>query len=129
MSNYNLNQSILFYIQILLSSSFIFTILISISLSYNEILKLQNKKTLFSKVTEENLLIFNRGLSVLIAFGFLWLNIQDKKYVFGNYKDMKHANLQIDASFLNLISTLIVLYVALDSINNLSSSDFNNPVL
>ena len=129
MSNYNLNQSILFYIQILLSSSFIFTILISISLSYNEILKLQNKKTLFSKVTEENLLIFNRSLSVLIAFGFLWLNIQDKKYVFENYKDMKHANLQIDASFLNLISTLIVLYVALDSINNLSSSDFNNPVL
>ena len=45
MSNYNLNQSILFYIQILLSSSFIFTILISISLSYNEILKLQNKKS------------------------------------------------------------------------------------
>ena len=30
---------------------------------------------------ESKILVFNRSLSVLIAIGFLWLNIQDKKYI------------------------------------------------
>lgn len=129
MSNYNLDQVSLFYLQTLLSSGFIITILISISLSYNEILKFQNKKPLYNSEMESKILVFNRSLSVLIAIGFLWLNIQDKKYIPEDEEDLKHANLQIDASLLNLIGSLIVLYVALDSINDLNSSDFNNPAL
>ena len=129
MSNYNLDQVSLFYLQILLSSSLIASILISISLSYNEILKIQNQKPLYSQEMESNILIFNRCLSVLIAIGFLWINFQDKKYITDDDEDIKHANLQIDASVFNLIGSLIVLYVALDSINNISSSDFDNPAL
>lgn len=129
MSNYNLDQVSLFYLQILLSSGFIATILISISLSYNEILKFQNKKPLYSPEMESKVLVFYRSLSVLIAIGFLWLNIQDKQYIDEDEENIKHANLQIDASILNLLGSLIVLYVALDSINDLSSSDFDNPSL
>ncbi len=129
MSNYNLDQVSLFYLQILLSSGLIASILISISLSYNEILKIQNQKPLYSQEMESNILIFNRCLSVLIAIGFLWINFQDKKYITDDDEDIKHANLQIDASVFNLIGSLIVLYVALDSINNISSSDFDNPAL
>ena len=129
MSNYNLDQVSLFYLQILLSSGLIASILISISLSYNEILKIQNQKPLYSQEMESNILIFNRCLSVLIAIGFLWINFQDKKYITDDDEDIKHANLQIDASVFNLIGSLIVLYVALDSINNISSSAFDNPAL
>lgn len=129
MSNYNLDQVSLFYLQILLSSSFLITVLISISLSYNEILKFQNKKTLYTPEMETNILLFNRCLSVLISIGFLWLNVQDRKYTNQNESDIKYANLQIDASIFNLLGSLIVLYVAFDSINNLNSSDFDNSAL
>ena len=93
------------------------------------LLKFQNKKPLYNSEMESKILVFNRSLSVLIAIGFLWLNIQDKKYIPEDEEDLKHANLQIDASLLNLIGSLIVLYVALDSINDLNSSDFDNPAL
>ena len=129
MSNYNLDQVSLFYLQILLSSSFIATILISISLSYNEILKIQHRKPIYDYEMENKILLFNRSLSVLIAIGFLWLNVQDKKTIPEDKQDIKYANLQIDASILSLLGSLIVLYVAFDSINDVNSNDFDNPAL
>ena len=129
MSNYNLKQISLFYLQIFFSFGLIITILISISLSYNEILKLDGKKPLYEPKLEEKILVFNRMLNFLIATSFVWLNVQNKKYSKKDRENIKYADLQIEASILSLISSLLVLYVTLDNINDLSSSNFDNPVL
>ncbi len=123
MSNYNLNQTTLFYLQILLSLLFIITLIISITLSYNEILKAKNKDVLYTEDLEKNILIFNRSLAVLINIGFLAINIIDKKV---NTNQDKYANLQIDASLLTFISSLIVLYIAID---NLKSKNENSEIV
>lgn len=123
MSNYNLNQTTLFYLQILLSLLFIITLIISITLSYNEILKAKNKDVLYTENLEKNILIFNRSLAVLINIGFLAINIIDKKV---NTNQDKYANLQIDASLLTFISSLIVLYIAID---NLKSKNENSEIV
>ena len=123
MSNYNLNQTTLFYLQILLSLLFIITLIISITLSYNEILKAKNKDVLYTEDLEKNILIFNHSLAVLINIGFLAINIIDKKV---NTNQDKYANLQIDASLLTFISSLIVLYIAID---NLKSKNENSEIV
>lgn len=122
MTNYNLDQVKLFYWQILLSLGLIISIFISISLSYNEILKMENKKPLYDTELETKILIFNRSFAALIATGYLLINVIDKKE-----NNSEFSSLQIDASILSLISSLIVLYIALNSINNLSETTFENP--
>lgn len=122
MTNYNLDQVKLFYWQILLSLGLIISIFISISLSYNEILKMENKKPLYNTELETKILIFNRSFAALIATGYLLINVIDKKE-----NNSEFSSLQIDASILSLISSLIVLYIALNSINNLSETTFENP--
>ncbi len=122
MTNYNLDQVKLFYWQILLSLGLIISIFISISLSYNEILKMENKKPLYDTELETKILIFNRSFDALIATGYLLINVIDKKE-----NNSEFSSLQIDASILSLISSLIVLYIALNSINNLSETTFENP--
>lgn len=129
-SNYNLDEVKLFYAQILISAALIVSVLISITLSYNEILKLENKKALYTNNQQGKVLIFNRSFSVLIAIGFLIINIIEKRNnPNANVQDTKHTNLQIDASIFNLIAGLIVLYVAYDSINNITATDITNPEL
>lgn len=125
-SNYNLDEEKLYYIQIFLSFCLIVSILISISLSYNEVLKLKGKR-LYSKKEEINILLFNRCFSTLIAVGYLIINVIESKSS-TNSKDVFHSNLQKNASVFNLIASLIVLYVAFDS-NNLDFADFTNPEL
>ena len=123
MSNYNLNQTTLFYLQILLSLLFIITLIISITLSYNEILKAKNKDVIYTEDLEKNILIIKRSLAVLFNIGFLAINIIDKKV---NTNQDKYANLQIDASLLTFISSLIVLYIAID---NLKSKNENSEIV
>lgn len=129
-SNYELDELNLFYKQIFISVLLIITVLISITLSYNEILKIQNKKQIYTGNQEIVILLIGRCLSVLIAVGFLLINITEKNNnKQKNIKDIKHTNLQIDASILNLLASLIVLYIAYDSINDITPSDITNPEL
>lgn len=118
MTNYDLEEANLIKIQIGLSFLFLFTLIISLTLSYNELLKYQKQTPLYDKKTEDSILILNRSIAFIIAIGFLLINIKDKgikeKY---NQGDMKSAQLQIDASAITLIATIIVLYVAIDGTN------------
>lgn len=129
-SNYNLDEVKLFYLQIILSFCLIISILISVSLSYNEILKLENKKPIYDNEMEKKILIFNRIFSVLIAIGFVFINIIEKRdSEETSAKAKEYSNFQISAGILNLIASLIVLYIAIDSINNITGEDIINPEL
>lgn len=122
MSNYDLEEDYLLKIQICLSIIFIFTIFVSISLSYNSMISLEGRDKIYSDEDALNVLKLNRVISLLVALGFVLINIYDK-YVKEKYDlDKGKANLQILASIMTLISSIIVLYVAFSS----DSSIINN---
>jgi len=113
-TNYNLEELDLFKIQFILSSLFIGTLLVSMTLTYNEKLKFVGKTPLFTEKQSSDLLVLNRTISFFIAFGFLYLNIVDRKNKENDgFKNIRFADMQIGAGFLNLLGAIIVLYVAL----------------
>lgn len=125
MSNYDLEEDVLLRLQICLSIVFIFTLIISISLSYNSMMECEGKDKIYDDEDALNVLRINRIISLLVALGFVLINIYDKslkeKYNFNK----GNADLQIIASFITLLSSLIVLYVAFN--NNSSIIGNENP--
>ena len=127
MTNYDLEESELIKLQILLSFVLLFTTIISITLSYDFLLKLEKKPPIYSEKESLDILIFNRTIMFIVAALFIYINIRDKnvkeKY---NYED-EFANLQIDASLFNFIAAAIVLYVGVKSRSNITSEE--NPTI
>ncbi len=125
MSNYDLEEDVLLRLQICLSIVFIFTLIISISLSYNSMMECEGKDKIYDDEDALNVLRINRIISLLVALGFVLINIYDKsvkeKYNFNK----GNADLQIIASIITLLSSLIVLYVAFN--NNSSIIGNENP--
>lgn len=123
MSNYDLEEDVLLRFQICLSIIFIFTLIISISLSYNSMMECEGKGKIYSDEDALNVLRINRIISLLVALGFVLINIYDKsvkeKYNF----DKGNADLQIAASVITLVSSLIVLYVAFSSDSSIISNE------
>lgn len=115
MTNYDLEEVKLLQKQMMLSGILIVTILISLSLSYNEILKLEDKKALYNENFEKSLLIFNRTVAFIVAFCFVYINYVNKniKINYNKLSNLTNSNLQISASWLSVISAIIVLYVAI----------------
>ena len=63
----------------------------------------------------------------IVAAIFIYINIRDKKVKEKYDLEDEFANLQIDASVLNFIAALIVLYVGLKSGSNITSGE--NPTI
>lgn len=90
------------------------SIFISLILTYNQKLIKENKKTLLSDTNSYKLSLFNRILILSIALIFLYVNYKDYKSSNTN-KQKKKCNLQIDASILTVIASIISLYVVYNS--------------
>lgn len=90
------------------------SIFISLILTYNQKLIKENKKTLLSDTNSYKLSLFNRILILSIAIIFLYVNYKDYKSSTTN-KQKKKCNLQIDASILTIIASIISLYVVYNS--------------
>ncbi len=112
MTNYDLEESKLLRWQFGLSLLFIFTLFVSLTLTYNQILIHEKKKPLYTNKTSDDILKLNRTLGLLIALAFLYINIIDKEIKKEHNLDLKTADLQIGAGILTVISTIIVLYVS-----------------
>ena len=122
MTNYDLEERKLLKFQIFLSLIFIFTTIISISLSFNLILEFDGKNKIYNHKEADEILKINRLISVFVSFGFIYINIYDKKIKEENNLSNRFSDVQIIASLFTLVSSLIVLYVAFNS----SSSTTNN---
>ena len=125
MSNYDLEEDVLLRLQICLSIVFIFTLIISISLSYNSMMECEGKDKIYDDEDALNVLRINRIISLLVALGFVLINIYDKSVKEKYNLDKGNADLQIIASIITLLSSLIVLYVAFN--NNSSIIGNENP--
>ena len=127
MTNYNLEEAELVKVQIVLSVILLFTTIISISLSYNFLLGLEDKEPIYTEIESSEILILNRTIMFIVAAIFIYINIRDKKVKEKYDLEDEFANLQIDASVLNFIAALIVLYVGLKSGSNITSGE--NPTI
>lgn len=127
MTNYNLEEADLIKAQILLSFILLFTTIISISLSYNFLLGLEDKEQIYTEIESAEILILNRTIMFIVAAIFIYINIRDKRVKEKYNLEDEFANLQIDASVLNFIVALIVLYVGLKSGSNITSGE--NPTI
>ena len=127
MTNYNLEESELVKVQIVLSVILLFTTIISISLSYNFLLGLEDKKTIYTEKESYDILLFNRTVMFVVAAIFIYINIRDKSVKEKYNLEDEFADLQIDASLFNFIAALIVLYVGIKSGSNITSNE--NPTI
>ena len=125
MSNYDLEEDILLKFQICLSIIFIFTLIISITLSYNSMMECEGKNKIHSDDDALNILRINRIISLIVALGFVLINVYDKSVKEKYNLDKESADLQILASIITLVSSLIVIYVAFS--NNSSIISNENP--
>lgn len=127
MTNYDLEESELIKLQILLSFVLLFTTIISITLSYDFLLKLKKKPPIYSEKESLDILIFNRTIMFIVAALFIYINIRDKNVKEKYNSEDEFANLQIDASLFNFIAAAIVLYVGVKSRSNITSEE--NPTI
>lgn len=106
----------------------VITAIISIFITYNQKLELENKETIFSPEESLKLTLFNRKLILLISFVFLYVN-----YILLNIskeegENLKPYKLQILASLFIIVSGIIALYVvSLSTTENVG--DVENPVI
>ena len=126
MSNYDLEEDVLLRFQICLSVVFIFTLIISISLSYNSMMECEGGDKLYSDEEALKILRINRIISLLVAIGFTLINIYDKSVKEKYNLDEGSSDLQIMASIFTLVSSLIVLYVAFSSNSSIISNENPN---
>lgn len=106
----------------------IFSGLISVIITYNQKLDLENKETMFEAKELYKITLFNRVLIVILSFTFLYVNYILYEISKEQNEDLKSYNLQIIASILTIIAGLIALYVVkLSETENIV--DVENPII
>lgn len=100
--------------QLLTTVIYVFTLFISISLTYNDILNLDNKK-IYSDELAEKIGISNRAIALILTLSYLYINYQNRELAKEKKKDLRFANLQLTAGSLSTIAAIIVLYVVINS--------------
>lgn len=121
----NKKELTLVNLEILGSSIFIGTIIISILISYNNKLKLENKIPLFDDKTVCEILIINKTVVLIVVILFLCLNYESLKFAEENNRDTSTLKIQLIPSFLALVSSLIILSLVLKKGNNNISRNEN----
>jgi len=106
----------------------VITAVISIIITYNQKLELEEKDTLFTPKESLKITLFNRKLILILSFVFLYVNLILLKISKEEGEDLKPYNLQIIASLFIIVSGIIALYVV--SLSNTENvSDVENPVI
>ncbi len=116
MNNSNEKQLELVNGQILGIILFILTLIVSIIIAYNEKLQRENKSSLFSNKTALNISFVNRLVVVILGIYFVY-DAYERRKVSSNLND-PNSNLQILASWLALLASIIILYIIYNNYNN-----------
>lgn len=117
------------YFQELATLGFILALFISFTLTYDKRMSLEGKKRLYTSKEAQNLALFQTILVFVVALTFLYINTQQYKLAkLSNNKDTNDLFLQIETSFLSIISAVIGLYIIFKNYrnNNLTISEAND---
>lgn len=125
------NEIKILEIQIIATIIYIGSLIISAALTYNDEKIAKKEKTIFTNKQAANLSIFNRTLVVILTFVFLYATYQSRENAKKNNQKLWPFNLQMYASELSLLATIIVLYVVIETAGEQYSivPGINNPSL
>ena len=104
-------------------------ILHRILLTYNQKLDIQNKKTIFTKKQTHNISYINRLTILITTTIFLIINYKLYQISKKEGEDLLVYNLQIIASILTTIASILVFYVVSIEPAGDEISDIENPVI
>ncbi len=102
-------------LQLIATIVYIGSLIISIFLTYNDKMDVLNLNKIFTEKQNRNLSIFNRFLVVILTFVFLYASYETRRLAKIKGEKLDNFNLQVMASEISLVSTLIVLYVVIKS--------------
>ncbi len=102
-------------LQLVATIVYIGSLIISIFLTYNDKMDVLNLDKIFTEKQNRNLSIFNRFLVVILTLVFLYASYETRRLAKIKGEKLENFNLQVMASEISLISTLIVLYVVIKS--------------
>ena len=130
MSEREIKESQLLNIQLFTLVFSLISILISMIVTYNQKLDVENKEVIFKAEKARKISLFNRILIVIIAITFLYVNY--KQYILdkdsNNINNLKNDKLQVAASIFTIIASLITDYVVYSSTTE-TVSDIENPLV
>ncbi len=102
-------------LQLVATIVYIGSLIISIFLTYNDKMDVLNLDKIFTEKQNRNLSIFNRFLVVILTLVFLYASYETRRLAKIKGEKLENFNLQVMASEISLVSTLIVLYVVIKS--------------
>ena len=117
------------HIQIITSLIVIITVAVSLILTYNQKLDIEKKKTIFTKKQTHNISYINRLTILITSIVFLLINYKLYQISKKEGEDLKIYYLQIIASILTIIASLIVFYVVSIEPSGNEIADIENPVI
>ena len=100
--------------QMITTVIYLLTLFVSLSLTYNDILNLDNKH-IYNDELAEKIGITNRTIVLVLTLSYLYINYQNREIAKSKKKNLKISNLQLTASSLSSIAAIIVLYVVISS--------------
>ena len=100
-------------LQIITTLVYIGSLILSIYITYNDKVTIANGKGFLNKKQNQNISIFNRTLVVVLTLVYLYISYENRKIIEKKKGDRNAASLQVFASEISLVSTIIVLYVIL----------------
>ena len=101
--------------QIILTVIYVGSLILSIFITYNDRIELSDNINIFSKKQAKNYSIFNRILVLVLTLAFLFINYENFKITKQKGENTDNSYLQIVASEISTLATIIVLYVVLKS--------------
>lgn len=100
-------------IQLIATIIYIGSLTISILLTYNDKRNILNLDKILTDKQNIGLSIFNRLLVVILTLTFLYISYQNREIAKSKSRNLEAFNLQVTASELSLLATIIVLYVVI----------------
>lgn len=125
------NEVNLLDIQLIASILYIASLTLSIILTYNDRQIAKKEKTILTNTQAANLSVFNRGFIVILTLVFLYITYQSRENAKKENQKIWPFDLQLCASELSLLATVIVLYVVVKTAGERYSivPGINNPSL
>lgn len=100
-------------IQMYTTIIYVFSLIISIAITYDEKQKIQNKPRLFTEKNNNNISIFNRWLVLFLTLSYLYISYNNFNIANKKGQNSWPFRLQLFSSELSTIGAIIVLYVVL----------------
>ena len=124
----NINLVSLLTLQEYASFGYVIASIVAIMLAEHRKKMITNQKTIMNTKEANYINIFNHVGILILTLTFLYVNQITLKNAEDNNENTSLLSLQYDASILNVLAAILVLYVILNSSNN-KISNIENPEL